>query len=313
MKETRNVEHSVHDRLLNLAHQKREPYDLVLVRYALERLLYRLSCSEYRRRFVLKGAFLFAVWQQAELRPTRDLDLLGYGAPDVATLGSMFKAMCSIAVPDDGLEFVADTVRGDEIREDDIYAGVRIRLTARLGSAQIPLQVDVGFGDIITPPAEEVEFPTLLAFPAPRVLAYSMSTVVAEKFEAMVTLGMANSRMKDFYDLWRLAQTATFDGVTLGKAMSATFNQRQTPLPVAAPLALTATFSGDSAKRRQWQAFLHRNRLGGAEPSLGSVIELLRAFLLPPALAASGTEPYKALWTPGGPWRSDTAATNERT
>lgn len=221
MKEIRNIGHSVHDRLLNLAHQKGEPYDLVLVRYALERLLYRLSCSEYRSRFVLKGAFLFSVWHQAELRPTRDLDLLGYGPADVNTLVGIFTALCELAVPDDGLEFVAATVRGEEIREGDIYQGLRIRLGVQLGSAHIPVQVDVGFGDVVTPPAEVIGFPALLDFPAPRVLAYPMPAVVAEKFEAMVMLGRANSRMKDFYDIWKLAGTETFDGATLCAAMSA--------------------------------------------------------------------------------------------
>lgn len=303
MKGPRNIEHSVHDRLLNLAHQRREPFDLVLVRYALERLLYRLSRSDYSRRFVLKGAFLFLVWQEADLRPTRDLDLLGYGTPDVETLSGIFRTIGSLAVPDDGLEFVTASVRGDEIREDDIYVGVRIRLIARLGSARIPLQVDVGFGDIVSPPAEEIEFPTLLAMPAPRMLAYSMPAVVAEKFEAMVKLGMTNSRMKDFYDLWRLAKTATFDGATLSEAMKVTFGQRQTPLPQEAPMALTEIFASDPAKQIQWAAFLRRNRFGDAEASLSNVIQLLYTFLLPPALAASQTEPYQALWMPGGPWR----------
>ncbi len=307
MKEIRNIGHSVHDRLLNLAHQKGEPYDLVLVRYALERLLYRLSCSEYPSRFVLKGAFLFTVWQQAELQPTRDLDLLGCGPPDVSTLVSIFTALCELAVPDDGLESVAATVRGEEIREGDIYQGVRIRLGVRLGSAQIPVQVDVGFGDVVTPPAEIVDFPTLLDFPAPRVLAYPMPAVVAEKFEAMVMLGIANSRMKDFYDIWKLAGTETFDGATLCTAMSATFRRRQTPMPKQAPLALTASFADHPAKRTQWRAFLHRDRLGTTKSSLGSVIEVLRDFLLPPALEAARDESFEAIWSPGGPWRSGAA------
>lgn len=303
MKEARNIQHSVHDRLLNLAHQKREPFDLVLVRYALERLLYRLSCSEYSRRFVLKGAFLFLIWQEAALRPTRDLDLLSYGVPDIEAMSDIFRTISSLSVHDDGLEFVTASVQGDEIREDDIYAGVRIRLHARLGSARIPLQVDIGFGDIVSPPAEEIEFPTLLPMPAPKMLAYPMPAVVAEKFEAMVKLGMANSRMKDFYDLWKLATTATFDGTTLSNAMKATFGQRQTPLPQEAPLALTEAFADDPAKRLQWATFLRRNRFGGAETNLSSVIRMLHAFLLPPALAASRAESHQAVWMPGGPWR----------
>ena len=157
------------------------------------------------------------------------MDLLGYGSPDVPTLVDVFKALCALDVPDDGLEFLATSVRGEDIREGNVYHGVRIRLTTRLVSALIPLQVDIGFGDAITPPAEELDFPTLLDFPAPRVLAYPKPVVVAEKFEALVTLGLANSRMKDFYDLWMLAQHSSFDGEVLRQALQATFDRRQMP------------------------------------------------------------------------------------
>lgn len=303
MKVIHNMSHSVRDRLLNLAHREKQPYDLVLVRYALERLLYRLSCSEYRGRFVLKGAFLFAAWREAALRPTRDMDLLGYGPPDVATLVSVFTALCAVNAPDDGLEFLAATVRGDEIREGDIYHGVRIRLTARLASALIPLQVDVGFGDVVTPPAEEVDFPTLLDFPAPHVLAYPRPAVVAEKFEAMVTLGMANSRMKDFYDLWMLAQRSAFDGETLCQTLRATFSRRQIPLPADTPLALTLTFAEDAVKQTQWTAFLRKSRLEPVATGLTAVVDALKEFLLPPVRAAAEGVAFPLNWPPGGPWQ----------
>jgi len=303
VKEIHNLGHSVHDRLLNLAHSDQQPYDLVLVRYALERLLYRLSASEYRSRFVLKGAFLFAAWREAALRPTRDMDLLGYGSPDVPTLVDVFKALCALDVPDDGLEFLTTSVRGEDIREGNVYHGVRIRLTTRLVSALIPLQVDIGFGDTITPPAEELDFPTLLDFPAPRVLAYPKPVVVAEKFEALVTLGLANSRMKDFHDLWMLAQHASFDGEVLSQALQATFGRRQIPLPTDAPLALTPIFVEDRVKQTQWAAFLRKSRLAAPGLTLDSLIPILRAFLLPPAQAAAQGLPYPATWTPGGPWR----------
>jgi len=306
MKELRNLSHSVHDRLLNLAHRDQQPYDLVLVRYALERLLYRLSCSEYRGRFVLKGAFLFAAWREAALRPTRDLDLLGYGSPDVATLVNVFTALCAVDVPDDGLEFLAAAVRGDDIREGAVYHGVRIHLTACLANALIPLQVDIGFGDAITPPPEALDFPTLLDFPAPHVLAYPKPVVVAEKFEALVTLGLANSRMKDFYDLWMLAQRSSFDGEVLRQSLQATFNRRQTPLPADVPLALTPLFAEDRVKQTQWAAFIHKSRLQAPGLTLASLVPLLAAFLVPPVQAAAQGRAYAATWPPGGPWRDTT-------
>jgi len=207
-------------------------------------------------------------------------------------------------VPDDGLEFSAASVRGAEIREGNIYHGVRIRMTARLAGALIPLQVDVGFGDAITPPAEELEFPTLLDFPAPHVLAYPKPVVVAEKFEAMVTLGMANSRMKDFYDLWMLAQRSAFDGEILSQALRATFSRRQIPLPADVPLALTPTFAEDAVKQMQWSAFIRKSRLATGA-SLASVIAFLRTFLLPPVHAAAQGVSYQASWSPGGPWHID--------
>lgn len=309
MKEVHNLAHSVHDRLLNLAHRDQQPYDLVLVRYALERLLYRLSTSEYHSRFVLKGAFLFAAWRASEagdafLRPTRDMDLLGYGSPTIATLVQVFGAICALDAPSDGLEFLQTSVRGEDIREGNIYHGVRIRLTARLVSALIPLQVDIGFGDAITPPAEELNFPTLLDFPAPRVLAYPKPVVVAEKFEALVTLGLANSRLKDFYDLWMLAQHSAFEGEVLSQALRATFGRRQVPLPVEAPLALTSVFSADHVKQMQWAAFLRKSRLAAPGLSLEELIVFLHGFLLPPAQAAAQDVPYPAIWPAGGPWQA---------
>ncbi len=304
MKEVHNLAHSVHDRLLNLAHRDQQPYDLVLVRYALERLLYRLSTSEYHSRFVLKGAFLFAAWREAVLRPTRDMDLLGYGSPTIATLTQVFRALCAVDAPNDGLEFLETSVRGEDIREGNVYHGIRIRLTARLVSALIPLQVDIGFGDAITPPAEELNFPTLLDFPAPRVLAYPKPVVVAEKFEALVTLGLANSRLKDFYDLWMLAQHSAFKGEVLSQALRATFGRRQVPLPVEAPLALTSVFSADHVKQMQWAAFLRKSRLAAPGLSLEELIVFLHGFLLPHAQAAAQGAPYPATWPAGGPWQA---------
>src|SRR5205085_11881243 len=257
-----------------------------LSRYARERLLYRLSTSDYRERFVLKGALLCSYWAGAPHRPTRDLDLLGRGEPDVALLDDGFRDLCRVEAEPDGLTFLEESVRGEKIKEEEEYEGVRLRLTATLGNARIPLQVDVGFGDAVVPPPEEVTFPTLLGMPAPRLRAYRRETVVAEKFEAMVKLGMLNSRMKDFYDVWELSWRFDFEGGVLSAAIRATFERRGTPVPAETPLALTPTFCDDAQKRAQWDGFLRKSRIDAAGKTLGEVAESVRDFVMPPALAA---------------------------
>lgn len=197
----RNLAASVRQRLLNIAKRNGEAFDLVLTRYALERLLYRLGNSRYHNQFLLKGAMLFAVWGGAPHRPTRDLDLLGFGPNDLPQVQAVFQNICQVPVEPDGLKFLPDTVRVSEIREDQEYQGVRLPFDAKLENAIIPIQVDIGYGDAVTPAPQEISYPTLLEFPAPQLRAYPIYTVVAEKFQALVLLGIANSRMKDFYDI----------------------------------------------------------------------------------------------------------------
>jgi Nucleotidyl transferase AbiEii toxin, Type IV TA system len=243
---------SVRQRLLNIARDRQEDFQLVLSRFALERLLFRLSRSQHRDAFTLKGAMLFQFWGGEPHRPTRDLDLLGRGEPSTEQFEQVFQEVCRQPAGDDGLVFRDETVRAEQIKEDDEYQGLRIRLEARLGSARIPIQIDVGFGDAVTPGPQEITFPTLLDFPAPVIQAYPRETVVAEKFQAMVMLGIANSRMKDFYDLWMLAGQFEFQGPILCDAIHATFDRRKTTLPVGPPLALTSEFAEDSGKQTQW-------------------------------------------------------------
>ena len=214
---------SVRGRLLKLSRERREEFHGLLTRYALERLLYRLGLSGHREQFVLKGAMLFPLWKSEPHRPTRDLDLLGKGNPTIAHLEQVFGEVCRVSAGEDGIQFLPDTVVGVQIREDQVYEGVRIRLVARLAGATIPLQIDIGFGDVVTPAPTEVEYPTILDFPPPRLQAYPRETVIAEKLQAMVTLGIANSRMKDFYDVWVLAQSFAFEGDLLCRAIQATF------------------------------------------------------------------------------------------
>jgi predicted nucleotidyltransferase component of viral defense system len=302
-RQVRNVAASVRDRLLAVARERGEDFQFVLTRYVVERLLYRLSISRYREQFLLKGAMLFLVWTGEVYRPTRDLDLLGRGRNEIEVMERVFREICGVEVDDDGLRFV-DVPRGERIREEEDYEGVRLTMTAALGEARIPLQVDIAFGDAVHPAPAEAEFPVLLGQPAPRVRVYPPEAVVAEKFQIMVRLGIANSRMKDFADVWTLATTRKFQGQTLARAIAATFERRRTPIPTEPPLALSAEFAEDRAKQAQWRAFVARTRLARAEHKLGEVIGLLRDFLMPPAAAAAEGRRFRSLWSASGPWQS---------
>src|SRR5713226_1204623 len=234
-----NIAASVRQRLLNLAHERGADFQLILIQYGVERLLYRFTRSAHKDRFVLKGAMLFSLWSNEPFRATRDLDLLGKGDNAVPAVVKIFSEICGTAVENDGIEFLSNSIEGEEIRDDQEYRGVRLSFEARLERARIPIQVDIGFGDAVAPSAEMVEYPVLLDHPAPRLLAYPREVVIAEKFQSMVDLGMANSRMKDFFDLWILASVFEFDGSRLVEAIAATFERRRTPLPATPPLALT--------------------------------------------------------------------------
>lgn len=299
---TANLAASIHARLLARARTSGEDFNLLLTRLALERLLFRLSVSRHAFNFLLKGALLFALWYDQPYRPTRDADLLGFGPDDADALAAVFRDVCDI-IADDGMVFDGETVKVATIRDENEYGGLRVTLIGRLGNARIPVQVDIGFGDAVTPAPERITYPVLIAdFPAPELRAYPVYTVVAEKYQAMVMLGMANSRMKDFFDLYVIAKTTPFDGAILARAIAATFQRRQSALPEnAEAIALTKAFWGDKGKQTQWQAFLKRNRLDSL--SFESVAESLSAFLVPPTKALLEGVPFAASWQPGGPWR----------
>jgi hypothetical protein len=299
----RNMAASVRARLADLARKQHEDFQLVLTRYAIERLLYRLTRTEYAAEFVLKGAMLFRLWADQPHRPTRDLDLLGRGDPSVDRLAAVFRVVCGATVEDDGLFFDPAVVTAGKIKEDQEYEGVRVGCVARLGQARIDLQVDVGFGDAITPGPVTVQYPALLDLPAPVLAAYPRETVVAEKFQAMAVLGIANSRMKDFFDLWVLARSFGFAGPDLADAVRATFARRKTPVPAAPPLALTAEFGTDKGKVAQWAAFLKKGKLDAGGAELVEVCEFLASFLMAPALAVAGGATFDQMWPAGGPWK----------
>lgn len=294
-----NLTASVRQRLQNISRAGKEPFDLVLSRYAVERLLYRLSQSTYADRFLLKGAMLFPLWFEEMHRPTRDVDLLGFSENDEETLERIFKRLCEITVEEDGLTFDANSVTAERIQEDAAYSGIRVTLLATLDKARIPVQADIGFGDAVTPSPEEVTFPTLLGFPAPKLRAYPIYTVVAEKLEAMVSLGEANSRMKDFFDIWFLSQRFEFEGKLLAQAIQATFIRRLTALPEGIPLALSNEFA--DSKGTQWRAFLNKNALPQSE--FLQVITALRTFIAAPLSSAAHGWVFVQVWAKQGPWR----------
>jgi predicted nucleotidyltransferase component of viral defense system len=298
-----NLAASIRQKLLNLAHERKEEFQLVLVRYGLERLLYRLSQSKHRNQFVLKGAMLFQLWTGQSHRATLDLDLLGFGDDTVARFEAIFREVGEQAVEDDGLRFAVKDFHGEEIREDQRYAGVRIIGTAMLGTARIPIQIDIGFGDAITPKPQPATYPSLLGMPAAQLPAYPKETVIAEKFEAMVSLGIANSRMKDFYDIWIISTTFEFEGWLLAKAVQATFERRGTVIPSAPPMALTPEFGNDAAKQQQWRAFIAKGRLLVAAPALAEVTNHLATFLWPVTQAIVQKQVFRGTWPQGGGWR----------
>jgi predicted nucleotidyltransferase component of viral defense system len=247
-KPVRNMGASVRDRLRSLATERGQPLELLLTRYVLERLLYRLSTTKHRERFVLKGAMLLAIWFDDPLRPTRDLDLLGFGDPDPEAMLDIFREICAVKLPD-GVEFDVAGLAIDRIREETEYGGLRIRTSATIGGAKVRVVIDIGFGDAVEPGIVDGELPVLLDLPAPRVRAYPREAVVAEKFQAMVMLGRANSRMKDLYDVWVLARSYEFKGDNLARAIAATFAARKTAIPAEPPDALTRAFGDDPAKQ----------------------------------------------------------------
>jgi predicted nucleotidyltransferase component of viral defense system len=274
----RNVGASVRQRLLNLAHARGQPMELLLTRYALERLLHRLSLSAHRERFVLKGAMLLVTWFDEPHRATRDLDLLGFGDPTHGALLATFQEVMTIEA-DDGVTFDIAALRIEPIREELEYGGSRLRTTAALAGARIPITVDIGFGDAVEPGIEDIALPVLLDMPSPQLRAYPPETVIAEKLHAMVVLGMANSRMKDYYDVWMLTGAFELESERLRQAIAATFARRNTLVPEVVPDGLSEAFAVDAAKQRQWDAFA-RN-LSGPVPEFGLIVSDLRKRLLP--------------------------------
>ncbi|GAK34387.1 hypothetical protein JCM17846_32520 [Iodidimonas nitroreducens] len=298
----KNVAQSVRDRLKAAAPRLKLDYNLILVRYVLERLLFRLSASRHKDRFALKGAMLFVAWTEDVIRPTRDLDLLGFGDSEIEEIRGAFADILGTQVPDDGVVFDLNALEAEPIRADQLYDGVRVSALAFVGSARVSVQIDIGFGDAVTPGLDERDYPTLLDMPAPRLKTYPRETVVAEKFEAIVSIGTRTSRMKDFYDLFCLARMFEFDGKTLSAAIRATFDRRGTEVPTELPPALSAEFAEDADVNERWAAFVRRTPLFVAPPPLVKLVDELQKFLLPPVHAAAGAKSESKNWSPESGW-----------
>ena len=276
----KNMGASVRQRLLNYAKANNRPFAEVLQYYAMERFLYRLSASPHASKFLLKGALLLTVWRAPMSRPTMDIDLLGRTNNEVDDIVNLLKDVAQTTVPDDGITFDLDSFAGLVIREDADYSGVRTVFTGHLNAARVTMQIDIGFGDVVTPEPERLSYPTILDFPAPALLGYTRETVIAEKLEALVQLRMLNSRMKDYFDIWILLRHPELDPAVIRAAIERTFKNRKMEID-ATPIGLLPQFGSDPAKQAQWRAFLKRSALTDVPEQLAVVVEELRAFFEP--------------------------------
>ena len=302
---TTNVEASVRARLRNKMHDTGFEFQFLLTRYACERFLYRLGASSLRDRCILKGASLLAVWMDEPYRATRDIDVLALDGSDEPYVRQVVVTICGVPCPEDAMTFDLSSVRVFPIRTGQEHPSQRVKLTARVGNARIPFQVDIGFGDVVVPGPEEVQFPTLLdGMAPPSVRAYPRVSSVAEKFEAIVQLGQQNSRMKDFHDIWALSETFSFDGSVLREAIQACFARRGTDWTTRTPLALTSTFYSDDRLIRLWRDYrTSTNPLVPPPDALEVVGERIFTFLAPIRESVLTDAPFDLSWPPGGPWR----------
>ena len=282
-----NVAASVRARLLNVAKAQGVDFNQVLVRFALERILYRLAQSQHAERFLLKGALLFTLWYDMPHRATRDADLLGFGASDLEAVAQTFREIAAVAV-DDGMAFDPASVMVEEIRKETGYGGVRVVIAGELAKARCKTQIDVGFGDAVTPAPVNSTYPVLLAdLPAPRLRAYPVYTVIAEKIHAIALLGITNSRLKDYFDLSVLVQRETLDATVLAQAIRATFERRGMAIPGVLPAGLSDEFANDASRQALWQTFLRKNDL--APEPLSAVINRIRDVAWPAIRVDTGT------------------------
>jgi len=297
-----DIQASIRDRLRNKAKETNRPLAEVLQYYGMERLLYRFSRSEYADQFVLKGALLFTVWQVPERRTTLDIDFLARYDNQVASIEAVMKDVCNVAVAPDGLMFDAKTVKGFKIKEDADYEGVRVKFMGYLERSHIPMQIDVAFGDIVYPKTREIDYPVILDFPKPHLKGYPVESVISEKFEAMIKLGLLNSRMKDFYDIWLMMRQFNFDGTNLAEALRRTFRHRKTALPKGTPLFAEEIYDEESDRQTLWKAFLKKGNIRHAPDKLSATAKYIEDFLVKPLTAVNKGLEFKEKWKTLGAW-----------
>lgn len=301
-KEIKNIEASVNARLKNKAKEANRPFAEVLQYYGMERFLYRFSKSKYADRFVLKGALLFAVWQIPDRRTTLDIDFLARFDNEVTAIEKVMKEVCDTNVDPDGLNFDSQTVKGMKIKEDADYEGVRVKFTGFLNRAKIPMQIDVGFGDIVYPKTKVIYYPVILDFPKPHLNGYPQESVISEKFEAMIKLGLLNSRMKDFYDIWLMARQFEFNGANIASAIKKTFNNRKTDIPNKKPLFANEIYDEKSDRQTLWNAFLKKGDIQHAPETLSVTAKEIESFLIEPILALNKNVKFDKTWKSPRGW-----------
>ena len=303
---SKNIVASVRARLYNRSKESSVEFQFLLARYAGERFLYRLGVSSVRDRCILKGATLLAVWMEEPYRSTRDIDLLASGRSDEASIREIVTAICTVTCPEDGLLFDLDTIRVSSIHAGQRYQGQRVKMVCRLGKARIPIQIDFGFGDVVKPGPHEAQLNTLLeGIPAPSLQVYPLVTSIAEKLDAMVSLGKRNSRMKDFYDIWALSEAFSFEGAALREAIHNCFERRNTVVSGDMPVALTSAFYSDADLDTRWRDYRHEVTLLTTPPESFAVVgERVRSFFAPIYASIFANTPFDLYWPPGGSWEA---------
>jgi len=302
-RDIKNIEASVKALLQNKARETNRPFAEVLQYYGMERFLYRFSRSKYTDRFVLKGALLFTVWQIPERRTTLDIDFLARYDNRVASIEAVMREVCNVSVDPDGLVFDSKNVQGHKIKEDADYEGVRVKFLGFLERSRIPMQIDVGFGDIVYPKTKVIDYPVILDFPKPHLKGYPPESVISEKFEAMVKLGLLNSRMKDFYDIWLMMHQFNFSGSNLAEALRRTFEHRKTDLPKECPLFAEEIYNEKSDRQTLWKAFLRKGDIKNTPEKLMTVAKEIEQFLIKPLDAVNKRFDFNDEWKAPGPWK----------
>jgi len=302
-KDIKNIQASIRARLQNIARQTNRPFAEVLQYYAMERFLYRFSKSQYAGKFILKGALMFTVWDIPQRRTTLDIDFSARFDNQITNIEKAIKNICKFNVVPDGLVFDPKTVKGQRIKEDADYEGVRVKFVGFLERSRVPMQIDLAFGDIVYPRPKTFDYPVMLDLPKPRLKGYPLETVISEKLEAIIKLGLLNSRMKDFYDIWLMMRQFNFNGSNLAEALKRTFEHRKTDLPKEKPLFADEIYDEKSDRQILWKAFIIKGDIQHAPAKLSVTAKAIEEFLVKPLNAINKRIEFKGEWTASGSWK----------